>query len=82
MYVCKGHKNLSKRVFTNFSHYPIEITRILNEVKTAIQKTNLDYNIVIKRLHLYYSMKLVTFVTDKDRSLLIQHLMLLIDSTI
>ena len=27
-------------------------------------KTNLDYDIVIKRLHLYYDMKLVTFGID------------------
>ena len=33
---------------------------------------NPDYDIVIKRLHLYYDMKLVTFGTDRDRNLIIQ----------
>ena len=34
--------------------------------------TNPDYDIVIKGLHLYYDMKLVTFGIDKDRNLIIQ----------
>ena len=45
---------------------------ILNAVKNVIQTTNPDYDIVIKRLHLYYDMKLVTFGIDKDRNLLFQ----------
>ena len=36
-------------------------------------KTNPDYNIVIKRLHLYYNMKLVTFGIDRKRNLIIQY---------
>ena len=35
-------------------------------------KTIPDYNIVIKRLHLYYDMKLVTFGIDQKRNLIIQ----------
>ena len=35
-------------------------------------KTNPDYDIVIKRLHLYYDMKLVTFRIDRKRNLMIQ----------
>ena len=35
-------------------------------------KTNPDYDIVIKRLHIYYEMKLVTFGIDKKRNLIIQ----------
>ena len=38
----------------------------------AIHKTNPYCNIVIKRLHLYYDMKLVTFGIDRDLSLIIQ----------
>ena len=49
-----------------------KLQEILNEVKKAIQTMNPDYNIVIKRLHLYYDMKLVTFEIDKDRNLLVQ----------
>ena len=40
---------------------PLKLQEILNAVTKAIWTTNLDYDIVIKRLHLYYDMKLVTF---------------------
>ena len=33
---------------------------------------NPEYDIVIKRLHLYYGMKLVTFGIDRDKNLIIQ----------
>ena len=39
--------------------------KILGKVKKAIQIINPDYDIVIKRLHLYYDMKLVTFGIDE-----------------
>ena len=45
---------------------------IINSVKETLIKSNPDYDIVIKRLHLYYNMKLVTFGIDKDRNLIIQ----------
>ena len=51
---------------------PSKLQEILGKVKKAIQITNPDYDIVIKRLHLYYNMKLVTFGIDKDRNLIIQ----------
>ena len=35
-------------------------------------KTNLDYDIVINRLYLYYNMKLVTFRIYRKRNLIIQ----------
>ena len=35
-------------------------------------KTNSDYDRVIKRLHLYYDMRLVTFGKDRKRNLIIQ----------
>ena len=59
---------------------PLKLKEILNEVKIAIRKTNLDYNIVIDRLHLYYDMELVTFGIYKERNLIqlpvfIQHYM-------
>ena len=40
---------------------PSKLQEILNTVKEDIQKTNPDYDIVIKRLHLYCDMKLVTW---------------------
>ena len=51
---------------------PSKLRGILNEVKTAIWKTNPDYDLVIDRLHLYYDMQLVTFGIDKDKNLIIQ----------
>ena len=35
-------------------------------------KTIPDYDIIIKRLHLHYNMKLITFAIDKYRNLIIQ----------
>ena len=37
-----------------------------------VKKTNPDYDLVIKRLHLYYDMKLVTFGTDNNKNLIVQ----------
>ena len=51
---------------------PSKLREILNDVKTAIRKTNPDYDLVIDRLHLYYDIQLVTFGIDKDKNLIIQ----------
>ena len=51
---------------------PTKLKEIPDEVKKSIQINNLDYEIVIKRLHLYYDMKLVTFVMNKARNLIVQ----------
>ena len=51
---------------------PSKLREILNDVKTAIRKTNPDYDLVIDRLHLYYDMQLVTFGINKDKNLIIQ----------
>ena len=51
---------------------PLRLQEILNKVQTAIWKTNPDHDIVIKRLHLNYDMKLVTYGIDKGRNLIIQ----------
>ena len=53
---------------------PLKLQEILDSVKETLIKTNPDYDIVIKRLHLYYDMKLVTFGIDKKRNLIIQFL--------
>ena len=46
---------------------PLKLKEILNAVRNTVWKTNPDYDLVIKRLHLYYDMKLVTFGIDKDK---------------
>ena len=48
------------------------LQEIINSVKETLIKSNPDYDIVIKRLYLYYNMKLVTFGIDQDRNLIIQ----------
>ena len=53
---------------------PYKLQEILNSVKETLIKRNPDYDIVIKRLHLYYDMKLVTFRIDRHRNLIIQFL--------
>ena len=50
----------------------LKLKEILSEVKVAVRKTNPDYDLVIKRFHVYYDMKLVTFGIDKDRNFIIQ----------
>ena len=57
-----------QRVSTHFTHYSIKIERNPDEVRTTVRKTNADYDLVIKRLHLYYDMKLVTFGIDTDKT--------------
>ena len=49
-----------------------KLQEILGKVKKAIQISNPDYNIVIKRLHLFYDMKIVTFGIDENRNLIAQ----------
>ena len=51
---------------------PLKLQEILDLVKEALIKTNPEYGIVIKRLHLYYNMKLVTFGIDGKRNFIIQ----------
>ena len=63
---------LAKRYLVNLLVTPLKLKEILNVLKATIRKTNPDYDLLIKRLHLYYNMKLVTFGIDKDRNLIIQ----------
>ena len=46
---------------------PYKLQEILNSVKETLTKSNSDYDIVIKRLYLYYDMKLITFGIDRDQ---------------
>ena len=47
----------------------LKLKEILHAVKTTMGKMNPDYDIIIKRLHLYYDMKIVTFGIDRDKNL-------------
>ena len=51
---------------------PSTINTILQEVKEALQINNRDYDLVIKRLYLYYVRKLMKFGIDDQRNLIIQ----------
>ena len=44
----------------------------LQKVKETVQKENNNYDLLIKRLYLYYDMKLVTFGIDDKRNLIVQ----------
>ena len=51
---------------------PLKLQEILGSIKEMLIKTNPDYDIVIKRLHIYYDMKLVTFGIEINRNLIVQ----------
>ena len=51
---------------------PSKLNVILQKVKQTVQVKNKDYDLVIKRLYLYYDMKLVTFGIDDQRILIVQ----------
>ena len=51
---------------------PLKLQEILNSIKEMLNKTNPDYDIVTRRLHLCYDMKLVTFGIDRNRNLIVQ----------
>ena len=51
---------------------PSKLNLILQKVKQAVQIKNKDYDLVIKRLYLYYDMKLVTCGIDDQRNLIVQ----------
>ena len=63
---------LAKGYLPNTLVTPSKLKEILSEVKTALQTSNPDYDLVIHRLHLTYNMQLVTFGIDKDKNLIIQ----------
>ena len=55
---------------------PSKLEAILLQVKTALTKTNKDYDLVLNRLYLYYDMKLVMFGIDNQKNLTIQFLVM------
>ena len=50
----------------------LKLQGIIDSVKETLIKTTSDYDIVIKRVHPYYDMKLVTFRIDKKRHIITQ----------
>ena len=63
---------LAKGYLPNTLVTPSKLKEILNEVRKTLRVTNLDYDLVIDRLHLYYNMQLVTFGIDRDKNLIVQ----------
>ena len=51
---------------------PLKLKEILNKVRNTIKKTNTDYDLVIKKLHQCYDMKLITFGIYNNKNLIIQ----------
>ena len=68
----KAVRILAKGYFPILVVTALKLKGILDSVKEMLIKINPDYDIVIKRLHLYYNMKLVTFRIDRKRNLIIQ----------
>ena len=68
--VCQCDKSSFEGLFANFSFAPMKLQKILKEATKAIQISKPDYDIVIKRLHLYYDMKLNTFGINEERNLI------------
>ena len=66
----KAVRILAKGYFPISLVTPLKLQEILGLVKEALIKTNPEYDTVIKRLYLYYNMKLVTFGFDKKEILL------------
>ena len=72
MHICDSYKNFGNRLSTHLPHYSTKIEASLNEIRNTVRKTNPGYDLVIKRLHLYYDMEVVTFDMDSDTNLIIQ----------
>ena len=53
---------------------PSMLHEIFGKVKITLQIKNIDYDLVLKQLHLYYDMKLVTFDIDENRNMIIHFL--------
>ena len=68
----KAVRNLAKGYLPVLLITPLKLQEMLNSVKETLTKTNTDYDIIIKRLHLYHDMKLVSFGIDRKRNLIIQ----------
>ena len=73
MYICTTAIRILAKWYLFISLItPLKLKETLNEVRTTVKNTNPDYDLVIKRLHLYNDLKLVTFGIDNDRYLMVQ----------
>ena len=61
-----------QKAIYQFHSSQLKLQEILNSVKKTLTKTNPEFDTIIKRLLLYYDMKLVTFRIDRKRNLIIQ----------
>ena len=68
----KAIKILSKGYLPITLIMPSKLEAILQQVQSAISKSNQNYEIVLNRLYLYHDMKLVTFGNDYQENLFIQ----------
>ena len=68
----KAERILAKGYLPILLVTPLKLQQIISAVKELLIKANPEYDMVIKRLHLYFNMKLVTFGIDRKRNLLIQ----------
>ena len=68
----KGIRIVSKGYLPIALLPPSKLNEILQEGDVAVQTTIWDYDLVIKRLYLYYDIKIVTFGIDDQRNLIIQ----------
>ena len=68
----KAIRNLSKGYLPITLLSPSKLNVILQKVRETVQKQNKNYDLLIKRLYLYYDMKLVTFGIDDTRNLIVQ----------
>ena len=72
--VCQSNKNIIKGYLPISLLLSSKLNKTLQEVKVALQTIDRDYDLIIKRVYLYYDMKSVTFGIDDQRNLIIQFL--------
>ena len=72
LHICATSIKILAKGYPISLEIPSKLRQILNDVKTAIWKTDQDYDLVIGRLHLYYNMQLVIFGIDENKILIIQ----------
>ena len=69
------HKSDKNTIYGLFTYFIIPLSKLqetFNAVTKAIETTHPDYDMVIKRLHLYLDIKLFTFSINRDQNLIIQ----------
>ena len=54
--------------------FPSQLNNMITQIKEAVTKASSECDLVIKRMHLYFDMKLVTFGIEDDSDLTIQFL--------